>query len=347
MTDGAPAGPPCLPTVGIVVNPAAGKDIRRLVAAASPTSDMAKVGIVRRAVVGAVEGGARRVLLTDDRRALSARAIDRLEVDAELDLLPAPPWDVSANSTAAAAALRDIEAGAVVVLGGDGTHRDVVKGWRDAVLVALSTGTNNVFPRHHEATMAGHAAGAVASGVAPVASVAWRAKLLDVEIEGAQAGRDLALVDLALVEGAFTGSRAVWEAGRLLDLVAVIAEEASVGLSAVAARLHPVGRRDPGAVHVRFGSGGQTIRVPMAPGLYADVAVRAACPLHLGRVIELGGPGVLSFDGERDVVLGPEDRAVVTVAGDGPQVIDVEAAMAVALASDRDATGLTRLTGES
>ena len=38
---------------------------------------------------------------------------------------------------------------------------------------------------------------------------------------------------------------------------------------------------------------------------------------------------------------------VVTVADDGPQVIDVEAAMVVAFASDRDATGLTGLTGES
>jgi predicted polyphosphate/ATP-dependent NAD kinase len=100
-------GGPRRPTVGIIVNPAAGKDIRRLVSAASPTSDMAKVGIVRRAVIGAVEGGAGRVLLTDDRRALSARAIERLDVDAELDLLPAPPWDVSRNSTVAAMHLRD------------------------------------------------------------------------------------------------------------------------------------------------------------------------------------------------------------------------------------------------
>ena len=44
--------------VGLVANPMAGKDIRRLVSAASPVSDMAKIGIIRRALIGAFEGGA-------------------------------------------------------------------------------------------------------------------------------------------------------------------------------------------------------------------------------------------------------------------------------------------------
>jgi len=317
------------PTVGIVVNPAAGKDIRRLVSAASPTSDMAKVGIVRRAVIGAVEGGAKRVLLTDDRRALAARAIDRLELDAELDLLPAPPWDVSRNSTVAAMHMRDEETGAVIVLGGDGTHRDVVKGWRHAPLVALSTGTNNVFPRHHEATVAGHAAAVVASGLASLDSVSWKAKILDVEVDTADGPElDLALVDLALIESSFTGSRAVWEGNRLKALVALVAEPASVGLSAIAARLAPTSRSEPGAVHVTFAPDGDTHRVAIAPGLYSDVTVTSHQRLDTGASMDLPGPGVLSFDGERDVVLAQGRSARLTLAADGPHVIDVSAAMA-------------------
>ena len=321
------------PTVGIVVNPAAGKDIRRLVSAASPTSDMAKVGIVRRAVVGAVEGGARRVLLSDDRRSLAARAIDRLELDAEFELLSAPPWDVSRNSTVAAMHLRDEGVGAVIVIGGDGTHRDVVKGWRHAPLVALSTGTNNVFPRHYEATLAGHAAGAVACGEADIDQVSWRAKLLDVEVSANDdhpAEADLALVDIALIDSSFTASRAVWEGGRLRQLVAAIAEPASVGLSAIAARLAPMSRREPGAVHVTFGDGGHIQRVPIAPGLYSDVAILAYRRLRTGDSLTLEGPGVLSFDGERDVVLVNGRSAVVSVSDDGPLIIDIPAAMAAA-----------------
>jgi len=46
------------PAVGIVANPLAGKDIRRLTSGATPISDAVKIGAIRRAVVGAIEGGA-------------------------------------------------------------------------------------------------------------------------------------------------------------------------------------------------------------------------------------------------------------------------------------------------
>ena len=52
--------------VGIIVNPNAGKDIRRLVTPATHTSDGTKVGIVRRAIVAAFESGATKVLLMPD-----------------------------------------------------------------------------------------------------------------------------------------------------------------------------------------------------------------------------------------------------------------------------------------
>ena len=322
-------------TVGIVVNPAAGKDIRRLVSAASPTSDMAKIGIVRRAVLGAIEGGAKRVVLTDDRRALAARAIDRLADEthhrASFELLPSPPWDASGNTVAAAATMADDGVGALVVLGGDGTHRDVVKGWRRAPMVPLSTGTNNVFPRHHEATVAGHAAGAVAAGSVELADVAWPAKVLDVEVErgdGSQADADLALVDLALVDGAFTASRAVWDVDAVRALIVAIAEPATVGLSAIAARVAPTSRHHAGGVHLRLGGPGATCRAPIAPGLYRDVTVTEVSRVSPGEEVVLDGPGVLSYDGERDVVLHDGDRARVRVSTDGPWVIDVDRALA-------------------
>ena len=53
---------------------------------------------------------------------------------------------------------------AIVVLGGDGTHRVVAEARGDVPLCALSTGTNNVFPELREATVAGLATGLVATG---------------------------------------------------------------------------------------------------------------------------------------------------------------------------------------
>lgn len=313
-------------TVGVIANPVAGKDIRRLVSAASPVSDMAKIGIIRRAVVGAVEGGAQRLLITDDRRALGLRAIDGLSLDAEVAFLDAPPYDSGVNSQNAAAIFRDRGVGAVIVLGGDGTHRDVAKGWRTAPVVAVSTGTNNVFPRQVEATIAGQAAGVVASQQPPIHKVANQAKIIDVELDHGEA--EQALVDVALVDESFTGSRAVWKAQSLLEMVAAIAERATVGLSSIASRVAPTTRHQPGGVHVTFGDG-ERFRVPIAPGLFSEVEIASWRRLQANDFVEMSGPGVLSFDGERDLVLASGRSALVTVSHDGLWVIDIEKVMSL------------------
>ena len=313
-------------TVGVIANPVAGKDIRRLVSAASPVSDMAKIGIIRRAVVGAVEGGAQRLLITDDRRALGLRAIDGLSLDAEVAFLDAPPYDSGVNSQNAAAIFQDRGVGAVIVLGGDGTHRDVAKGWRTAPVVAVSTGTNNVFPRQVEATIAGQAAGVVASQQPPIHKVANQAKIIDVELDHGEA--EQALVDIALVDESFTGSRAVWKGQSLLEMVAAIAERATVGLSSIASRVAPTTRHQPGGVHVTFGDG-ERFRVPIAPGLFSEVEIASWRRLRANDFVEMSGPGVLSFDGERDLVLASGRSALVTVSHDGLWVIDIEKVMSL------------------
>jgi predicted polyphosphate/ATP-dependent NAD kinase len=314
-------------TVGIIANPAAGKDIRRLVSAASPTSDMAKIGIVRRALVGAVEGGAERVLITDDHKSLGRQALEGLDQElaapveiVETEIIPSP-----IHTRRVATMLSEMAVGALVVLGGDGTHRDVVKGWRNAPLVAVSTGTNNVFPQMIEATVAGHAAAVAASGRHPLSEIATRAKVLDVT--GPDVNDDLALIDIGLVEGMFTASRAVWDLNLLRELIVTTAEPATIGLSSVAARLAPVGRGEPGGVYVKLGGDELVVRAPIAPGLYQDVHVDGFRRLAMGETVTLSGPGVMAFDGERDMVLSEGQHVQVRLSADGPWVIDPTAAL--------------------
>jgi len=318
-------------TVGIVANPAAGKDIRRLVAAASPTSDVAKIGVIRRAVIGAVEGGARRIVLSGDRQQLAHRAIRGLDGGhVSLEVLDGDVTGSGRDSTDAARQMAKCDAGAVLVLGGDGTHRDVVRGWLDAPLVTISTGTNNVFPVSPvDATTAGQAGGLVAAGAVALDTVSSVAKTIHVRGEGAQPD-DVALVEVALVDGSFVGSRAVWDPARLRAVVAAIAEPGAVGLSAIAAAAHPVGRSEPGGVRVDLGPGGRGFRVPFAPGLFADVEVADVVALDEGDETHLVGPGLCAFDGERDRVLGAGERVTLTIRSDGPRVIDVTAVLAAA-----------------
>ncbi len=336
--------------VGIIANPAAGKDIRRLISAASPVSDMAKIGIVRRAAIGAVEGGATRLLVADDRHALARRALD--EVGLDYDVVDQPLLSTSRDTQRAAAAMAEAGVGAVVVLGGDGTHRDVALGWRHAPLVAVSTGTNNVFPRSLEATTAGEAAGLVAAGRVALTDVARQAKVLEVAIhredldgDGAPTpgsdAPDLALVDVALTTSLFTGSRAVWEPSTIRSVVSAIAEPGSVGLASIAAAVDPLTRHQPGAVVIDLAADdhtGRYVRCPLAPGRYAAVSVGAHRRLRCGDVVRWQGPGALSFDGERDRVLGPDDRASVRILADGPWVIDPTAALAAVVQRDDEMT---------
>ncbi len=325
-------------TVGVIANPAAGKDIRRLVAHASPTSDAAKIGVVRRAVAGAIDAGATRILIAPDRHNLAIRAVRDLDAASELIvIIDEPTIGHSSDTISMAAHMRHEEVDALIVLGGDGTHRDVTKGWLDAPMVGISTGTNNVFPRQIDATLAGLVAGLVASGVVALADVSYRSKVAHVHFDDGTSD-DLALVDLALMHGSFTGSRAVWSPSQLQEVIACIAEPASVGLSAIAALLMPVDRRTPLGVHVVLG-GPEKVRVPIAPGSFADVPYWSVSEVELGVPLLVRGPGVLSFDGERDRVLGPDTTATVRILADGPRVIDVEATLAAAVAAKHFQSG--------
>jgi len=153
-------------TVGVIVNPIAGKDIRRLATAASHTSDSSKIETVRRAVIAAVEAGADRVMVSGDPHRLAERAVHGL--DLPVDLLDIELRRDRSDTSDAAAAMWKRGVDAVVVLGGDGTCRDVAKGWPDATIIPISTGTNNVYPMAIDATSAGTAVDSpAASGQRP------------------------------------------------------------------------------------------------------------------------------------------------------------------------------------
>ncbi len=313
-------------TVGVIVNPWAGKDIRRLHAAVGHTPDTVKAGIIRRVVIAAAECGAERIVLGNDASGLAARAVDGLELSAAVELLDEEPTGSRLDTVRAAARMWKEQCGAVVVLGGDGTCRDVAIGWPDVSMVAISTGTNNVFPTAVDGSSAGAAAAFVARGVVAGADIARRAKRISVHISDPTSGHTdyMALVEVALVDAAFSGARAVVDASAIRHVVAASATPASTGLSSIAGRMHPVDRDEAGGVYVRFGPGGRQVRMPLMPGSFATVDVAEVRPLASGEPVVMSGPGMLAFDGERDRRVGPDATITMTVDHGGPLVIDVE-----------------------
>ena len=324
--------------LGIVVNPASGKDIRRLVARASVFDNQEKRAIVRRAIVGALEAGAREFRYMPDTHGLAAEAISDFAGEGSFAAVDSSRTASTLDTTLAAAALREAGCAAVLTLGGDGTNRAFALGWRDAPLVPVSTGTNNVFPTMIEATVAGAAAGLVASGRLALTDVAAQQKTVHVSIEGED--DDLALVDVVLAADRFVGSRAIWGAERLREALLTRAEPSAVGMTSIGGLLEPLAETEDVALYLRFGPGGESVTAPIAPGLYEDIGVASTARIALGQPVEVEGPGVLAFDGERERVLKPGQRATLRVARDGPWVIDVQAALAEAACK-----GLYRTSG--
>ncbi len=323
-------------TVGIIVNPHAGKDIRRLVSAAGHTSDSVKIGIMRRVAAGALEQGAERVLMSTDTHHLAERAVEGL--DGNIEFIDGPTTGSHLDTVAAAASMWKAEASAVVALGGDGTCRDVTTGWPDVPLIAISTGTNNVFPSSVDGTSAGVAAALVATGAVSIDRVGSAAKRVSLHVN--DPARDVAvheeaLVEAALVDTTFVGARAVTDPATIRWVIACLANPASTGLASIAGRVHPVGRDDAGGVLVRLGPGGRRVRVPLAPGSFATIDIAAVEPLALGDVVDLPSGGVLAFDGERNTPTSANTTISATIERSGPRVIDVDATLEIAARDHR------------
>lgn len=339
--------------VGVIANPASGRDIRRLVSGATVFGNADKAGMVFRLLSGLGASGVERVLMMPAADGLSSTLHRQLLSHANArPAHGAPPFPAfeelpqrldgtAADSVQAVERMREAGVAAIVVLGGDGTHRVVAKACGDVPLCALSTGTNNAFPEMRESTVAGLATGLLATGrVSAADGTVRREGALAVERAGAAA--DLALVDVAVSPERFVGARALWRHADVTDLFVAFADPGAVGLSSVAGLLKPLARRRGRGLHVRFARDPYealaTLHVACAPGLVAAVSVAGFRTLGTGQAIELpAATGSIALDGEREIERGRGEPVTVRLVP-GPLTIDIDAVMAVAAR-----TGATRL----
>ena len=331
-------------TVGIIANPAASKDIRRLVAQGRVVPDWEKVNIVRRALVGLQSAGVDRVVAMPDSGHLCRRAADDAAVNIAVEMLPMSPRYAEGDTTRAAALLAERnDVRCLITLGGDGTNRAVAMGSCQLPIVAISTGTNNIFPVMVEGTLAGIAAGLVASGRIDLPDCAIISKTLLVRVDDGR--QELALVDVAISRERYVGTRAIWDMDTVHEVFLTRAEPAGIGLSSIGGRLCPLSIADVGGLRYRLvhpaaaagadddtdadASGNAalpvaTVMAPVAPGLVQPVPIADWGRLQEGIPVDLEPRHcTVALDGERAVTLTPDDRAQITLARNGPPVVQV------------------------
>ncbi len=309
-------------TIGMIANPVAGHDIRRLVGLASVVPNYEKAAIVRRVLAGLAAVGVAEVLYLPDPAGIVRTALDGLAPGVRARPLEMKIEGTAEDSTQAARLLAAAGVGAIVTLGGDGTNRAVAAGSGDVPLVAISTGTNNVFPTMIDGTVAGVAAGLVATGAVDRGQVVKRAKVVQVDADGIL---ESALVDAAVCLDRFVGARAIWDPSRITVIVLARTEPWAVGLSSIGGQLSPIGVDEPAGLYVEIGSGPR-VRAVIAPGLVLEVPIRSYRRLALEEVVELPVGGTIALDGERE--LHSTERARAWVAARGPAVVDIRAALA-------------------
>jgi hypothetical protein len=327
-------------TIGIIANPASGKDIRRLVAHGSVFDNDEKVNIVRRLLLALDSLGIERIWIMPDRFGIGYRALDGLRLGLTAEIFAMPTFFAQEDSTRAARLMAERGARCLITLGGDGTNRAVAKGCGDLPLLPISTGTNNVFPYMIEATVAGLAAGLVARGLADEAI----RQLPRLDIDRCQpdgqpperaAGsppEEIALVDAALYDEPFIAARAVWEGTKIRELVLTRAEPGSIGLSAIGAHLLGGDLPSDHGLYLRLGEHGRPVQAPIAPGLIQTLYVTEFRRLAPGDAVTLSLPraGVIAVDGEREIELQGGQAVRLRLNRAGPRVIDPRQAIALA-----------------
>lgn len=331
------------PSIGIVANPASARDIRRVIANAGSLQVADRVNIVLRVLAAAGACGVRHAWVMPDKsgiRPMLARGIERERGQSpgfpSVEFLEMPVTSTVDDSFRATRMMREAGVAAIIVLGGDGTHRAVVRECGDVPIAGLSTGTNNAFPELREPTLTGMAVGLHACGrLPPDRALAWN-KRLDVSINGGER-HDIALVDAAVSTERHVGARAIWRTESLRELYVAFADPEVIGMSAIAGLLEPVGRREAGGLAVRMadadGRRALVLDVPIAPGMLQGVGIASWERMPAGRTFRVRqAAGVVALDGEREMPFSPGDEVTVTVRDHAFRTVDVSRCLRAAAA---------------
>ena len=190
-----------------------------------------------------------------------------------------------------------------------GRDAELAQAVEDVHLIALSTGTNNVFPVLVEPTIAGMVAGLQARGALAGARVQRRCKVLHVAGKRASANAhevpDEGLIDAVLLRRDHVGNLLPFDAGRIDRILLTRALPTAIGMSPIGGLLHPVLEEDEGGLLVELDQShghhpARYLSRTLVAGSVPTVTVRSVTPMHFSVAVPFTGPGVLALDGDRD-----------------------------------------------
>ena len=310
------------PVVGIIANPVSARDIRRVIANATALQITDRANIVLRVLACLKACGVDHVVMMPENGGIRnhvRRGIDRAENQRtgefpKLSHLDRPITGTVDDTIRAAREMKEQGVAAIVVLGGDGTHRAVVAACGEVPIAGISTGTNNAFPEHREPTITGLAVGLAVMDRVPSRTAFAANKQLVVSRRrrarnrpGRCRRRDRALC---------RRPRAVANRDVPRTLV-TFADPEVIGMSAIAGLLEPVSRARAFRAPRQARPGPEariTLATPIAPGYVRGIGVRRFARLPPGKPVapEIEA-GSIALDGERELSFSPQDDVSITL----------------------------------
>lgn len=308
-------------SIGIIANPASGKDIRRLVSYATTIDNNEKVNICQRIVMAAQGMGIRETWFMPETFTIGYSVVDNLMNDGVLNSRVEVldfEMDASVRDTILAAKMmEEMGVGCVVVLGGDGTSRAAAKSLVKTPLISVSTGTNNVYPKLMEGTVVGMAAAVTAQMDDPYACCI-RDKRIEIFVNGEL--RDIALIDAVVSDDFFAGARAIWDPERIRRIVVSRCHPATIGFSAVPGAYRIVKEDDPFGFAITLGSEGERVIASIAAGILTELTISSHRQLSIDEPYEFIAETrcMIALDGEREVAVQKGDTVTMKVTNNGP-----------------------------
>lgn len=334
--------------IGLVVNPAAGRDIRRLTGGASVVDNYAK----RRVAECVLEGMTLvdtplHVSMMPDKTGIADDVVGGAPNSISIESVDMTVEGSATDTRRAAEHFRE-HVDAVVVLGGDGTSRDVAIELADVPLISVSTGTNNVVPTPVDGTVAGAAAAVVAANLIDVEAVTNRHGRINAVANDVNGEKQLTgLATVEIIDRPFIGTRAVVDPTELLGGVVSRAHPSDIGLGSVAGCIEPLSPDAPGGISLQLGNpetAPQTVRAIVAPGMTTTVGVEDHDFLSWNEPASFEvADGVVGADGERELEL-TDATVEMTPMADGPFLVDIRSALSAATDAGvliRDETSVT------
>ncbi|WP_434291030.1 ATP-NAD kinase family protein [Clostridium botulinum] len=322
--------------IGIIANPASGKDIRRLVSHATTIDNNEKVNIVERIVLSAEAFGVKDILIMPDTFQIGYKVLDNLntlgELSTNLQIMNMKVRGSIDDTINAAKLMEEYVVDCLVVLGGDGTSRAVAKSINKTPIISISTGTNNVYPEMLEGTVVGMAAAFVASQKFSLNNIYHRDKRIEIFKDGTLV--DIALVDAVISKNLFVGAKAIWDVEDMEKVIVTRAHPGTIGFSSLVGCRKIIEVEDDFGAVIDLTENKYKIIAPIAAGTIEKVHMGDTKIINLNEEYKFTSKekGVIALDGEREISFKKGETFIFKITRKGPIRVNIKSALELAQA---------------